>query len=62
MKNNKNNLAITGLYFFDDKVMNMAKKIKYSKRGELEITDLLKLYLKQNKIDYKILGTRIPLV
>ena len=56
MKNNKNNLAITGLYFFDDKVINMAKKIKFSKRGELEITDLLKLYLKQNKIDYKILG------
>ena len=42
--------------FFDDQVINFSKKIKYSKRGELEITDLLKLYLKQKKIDYKILG------
>ena len=56
MKNNKNNLAITGLYFFDDKVTNYAKKISYSKRGELEITDLLKLYLKKNQINYKTLG------
>ena len=56
MKNNKNNLAITGLYFFDEQVVKFAKKVSFSKRGELEITDLLKLYLKQKKINYKILG------
>jgi glucose-1-phosphate thymidylyltransferase len=40
------NLAITGLYFFDKKVSNFAEKLKPSKRNELEITDLIKKYLK----------------
>ena len=47
-------MAITGLYFFDKKVSGYAKKLKPSKRGELEITDLIKKYqsLRQLKADY----------
>ena len=56
MKNNKNNFAITGIYFFDKDVINKIKKIKPSKRGELEITDLINLYLKEKKLKYKVLG------
>ena len=56
MKKNNNNLAITGLYFFDDKVTKYATKVAFSKRGELEITDLLKLYLKNSDVNYKILS------
>ena len=41
--------AITGLYFFDSKVVKYSKSLKYSKRGELEITDLLKIYKKKKK-------------
>ena len=45
----KSNYVITGIYVFDKKVVDLAKTIKPSKRGELEITDLLKIYLtKQN--------------
>ena len=43
------NLAITGLYFFNKKVINFAKTLKPSRRNELEIIDLLKIYLKKNK-------------
>ena len=50
------NYAITGLYFFDNKVVQYAKKLKPSKRGETEITDLLKKYLKKNKLSAEILG------
>ena len=42
--------AITGLYFFDNRVINFSKKLKKSKRGELEITDLLKMYDKKKKL------------
>tara|TARA_X000000950_G_scaffold168567_1_gene205774 strand:- start:2791 stop:3660 length:870 start_codon:yes stop_codon:yes gene_type:complete len=49
-------LAITGLYFFDKKVVEYAKKIKPSSRNELEITDLLKVYLKKKKLTSDILG------
>ena len=49
-------LAITGLYFFDKKVIEYAKKLKPSSRNELEITDLLKIYLKKNKLTSDILG------
>ena len=49
-------LAITGLYFFDNKVISFAKKLKPSKRGELEITDLLKSYLKKKKLFADFIG------
>ena len=49
-------LAITGLYFFDKKVIEYAKKLKPSSRNELEITDLLKIYLKKKKLTSDILG------
>ncbi len=49
-------LAITGLYFFDKKVVEYAKKLKPSSRNELEITDLLKIYLRKKKLTSDILG------
>ena len=48
--------AITGLYFFDNDVCNFVKKLKPSKRGELEITDLIKKYQKKNKLNYELIG------
>ena len=48
--------SITGLYFFDNNVIKLSKKLKKSKRNELEITDLLKIYKKQNKLRFKELG------
>jgi glucose-1-phosphate thymidylyltransferase len=52
----KSNLAITGLYFFDKKVVSFAKKLKPSKRKELEIVDLLKKYLKIKKLKVEFMG------
>ena len=49
-------LAITGLYFFDKNVVEYAKKLKPSSRNELEITDLLKIYLNKKKLSSDILG------
>jgi glucose-1-phosphate thymidylyltransferase len=49
-------LAITGLYFFDNKVVKYAKSLKPSKRGELEITDLLKKYKLKNNLSAEIIG------
>ena len=49
-------LAITGLYFFDKKVCNYAKKLKPSKRGELEIIDLINQYKKINKLSAEFIG------
>ena len=48
--------AITGLYFFDNKVCKYAKKLKPSKRGELEITDLLNIYKKNNNLSFEHIG------
>ena len=50
------NYAITGLYFFDNKVVNYSKNLKPSSRGELEITDLLKKYLKTNTLKAELIG------
>ena len=49
-------LAITGLYFFDKNVVNYSKKLKPSKRGELEIIDLLRKYLQKNKLSADYIG------
>ena len=50
------NYAITGLYFFDKNVVSFAKKLKPSKRGELEIIDLINQYKKQNKLSAEFIG------
>jgi glucose-1-phosphate thymidylyltransferase len=55
-KKSKSNLAITGLYFYDNKVINIAKKIKPSKRNELEITSINQEYLKLKKMKIEIFG------
>ena len=49
-------LAITGLYFFDNKVIKFAEKLKPSKRGEVEIVDLLNLYKKKNQLSAELIG------
>ena len=50
------NLAITGLYFFDNKAVEYAKKLKLSKRKEIEIVDLLTKYNKKNKLTAELIG------
>ncbi len=55
-KKSKSELAITGLYFFDKNVVNFSKKLKPSKRKELEIVDLLKRYLKMKKLKVEFMG------
>jgi len=52
----KSNYAVTGLYFYSNDVVEKAKSLKPSKRGELEITDLNRLYLKDNKLRVRIMG------
>ena len=49
-------LAITGLYFFDNNVIKYAKKLKPSKRGEVEIVDLLNFYKKKSQLSADIIG------
>lgn len=55
-KNPKSRWVVTGLYFYDQNVVKYAKKLKPSARGELEITDLNKIYLKQGKLNVQLLG------
>lgn len=55
-KNPKSNIAITGLYIFDNKVIDIAKKVKPSKRNELEITDVINEYLEENKLNVELLN------
>jgi len=52
----KSNYAVTGLYFYDNKVIDIAKNIKKSQRNELEITDVNQKYLKKKKIKVELLG------
>ena len=55
-KQPKSNYCITGLYFYDNRVVEMAKRVKPSTRGELEITDLNRLYLEEGLLNVKLLG------
>ena len=55
-KKTKSNLAVTGLYFFDNKVIEFTKKLKPSKRNELEIIDLLNFYKRKNKLKAELIG------
>ena len=55
-KKSNSNLAVTGLYFFDNKVVNFCKSLKPSKRNELEIVDVLNKYKKKNMLTAEIIG------
>lgn len=55
-QHSKSNYAITGLYFYDKRVVQFARTLKPSARGELEITDLNWIYLELGQLDIKLLG------
>ena len=54
--NPKSNYAVVGLYFYDNSVVNYSKNLQPSKRGELEITDLNRIYLNEDKLSVELLG------
>jgi glucose-1-phosphate thymidylyltransferase len=55
-KDPKSNYAVTGLYFYDNQVIDLAKNLKPSARGELEITDINKIYLEKNQLNLQVMG------
>jgi glucose-1-phosphate thymidylyltransferase len=55
----KSNYAVPGIYFYDEQVVDLVKKLKPSDRGELEITDLNKLYLEKEQLSIQLLGRGI---
>jgi len=55
-KQPKSNYAVTGIYFYDNQVVDLARNLKPSPRGELEITDLNRLYLERGQLDVEIMG------
>ena len=55
-KNPKSNIAVTGLYFYDNQVLDIARELKPSARGELEITDVNKEYLKRGQVSVHVMG------
>ena len=57
----KSNYCVTGLYFYDNRVVEYAKNLKPSARGELEITDLNRIYLENGELDVILFGTGLYL-